>query len=69
MTIVQVVNICLNYTIKDIICSTETNFIKKNEAGNSLNAVELKPFPTRVLAPTASEASHKLSQCNFNFFY
>ena len=25
VTIVQVVNICLNYTIQDIICSIETN--------------------------------------------
>ena len=32
---------------------------KNNEAGNSLNAVEREPVPTRVLNPNASEASYK----------
>ena len=30
---------------------------KNNEAGNSLNAVDRDPVPTRVLNPNASEAS------------
>ena len=56
VTIVQVVNIFLNYTIQDIISSIQTNLWRKNsEAGNSLNAVEHEPVPTRVLNPTASE--------------
>ena len=29
----------------------------RNEAGNSLNAIECKPVLTRVLNPNASEAS------------
>jgi len=35
---------------------------KNNEAGNSLNAVEREPVPTRVLNPNASEASYKPKQ-------
>ena len=35
---------------------------KNNEAGNSLNAVEREPIPTRVLNPNASEASYKLKK-------
>ena len=35
---------------------------KNNEAGNSLNDVEREPVPTRVLNPTASEASYKPEQ-------
>ena len=38
---------------------------KKNEADNSLNAVERKPIPTRVLNPNASEASYKPKQRNY----
>ena len=38
---------------------------KNNEAGNSLNAVEREPFPTRVLNPNASEASYKPKQRNY----
>ena len=38
---------------------------KNNEAGNSLNAVDCKPVPTRVLNPTASEASYKLKQRSY----
>ena len=33
-----------------------------NEAGNSVNAVERKPVPTRILNPNASEASYKPKQ-------
>ena len=36
-----------------------------NEAGNSLNAVERKPVPTRVLNPNASEASYKPKQRSY----
>ena len=32
---------------------------KNNEAGNFLNAVEPEPVETRVLNPTAGEASYK----------
>ena len=32
---------------------------KSIKAGNSLNAVERKPIPTRVLNPKASEACYK----------
>ena len=35
---------------------------KNNEAGNFLNAVEREPVETRVLNPTASEASYKPKQ-------
>ena len=35
---------------------------KINEAGNSLNAVEREPVPTRVLNPNASKASYKPKQ-------
>ena len=38
---------------------------KNNEAGNSLNAVEHEPVPTRVLNPNASEASYKLKQRSY----
>ena len=56
MTIVQVVNICLNYTIHDIICAIDINLIrKKYETGNSLNAVEREPVPSRVLNPKTCE--------------
>ena len=34
----------------------------KNKAGNSLNAVECEPVPTRVLNPNASETSYKPKQ-------
>ena len=33
------------------------NVKKNNEAGNSLDAVEREPVPTRVLNPNASEVS------------
>ena len=36
-----------------------------NEAGNFLNAVELEPVETRVLNPTASEASYKPKQRSY----
>ena len=36
-----------------------------NEAGNSLNAVESELVPTRVLSPTASEASYKPKQRSY----
>ena len=40
--------------------------MKKNkEAGNFLNAVEREPVETRVLNPTASEASYKPKQCSY----
>ena len=47
---------------------------KNNEAGNSLNAVEREPVPTRVLNPNASEASYKPKQRSYRktkliFFY
>ena len=47
---------------------------KNNEAGNSLNAVERKPVPTRVLNPTASETSYKSKQRSYrktkqNYYY
>ena len=32
---------------------------KNNDAGNFMNAVEREPVETRVLNPTASEASYK----------
>ena len=35
---------------------------KHNVAGNSLNAVERQPVPTRFLNPNASEASYKTEQ-------
>ena len=35
------------------------------QAGNSLNAIERKPVPTRVLNPNASEASYKLKQSSY----
>ena len=38
---------------------------KNNEAGNSLNAVECEPVETRVLNPTASEASYKPKQRSY----
>ena len=38
---------------------------KNNEAGNPLNAVERKPVETRVLNPTASEASYKPEQRSY----
>ena len=34
-------------------------------AGNSLNAVEREPVPTRVLNPNASEASYKPKQRSY----
>ena len=36
-----------------------------NKAGNSLNAVEHKPVPTRVLNPNVSKASYKLKQHSY----
>ena len=39
--------------------------IKNNEADNSLNAVERKPVPTRVLNPNVSEASYKPKQRSY----
>ena len=66
VTVVQVVNICLNHTIQDIICSIGTNLWRKtNEAGNSLNDVEREPVQTKVLNPTASEASYKPKQRSY----
>ena len=49
---------------------------KNNEAGNSLNAVEREPVPTRVLSPNVSKANYKPKQRSyrktklhfFNFF-
>ena len=38
---------------------------KINEAGNTLNAVEREPVPTRVLNPNASEASYKPKQRSY----
>ena len=38
---------------------------KNNEAGNFLNAVEREPVGTRVLNPTASEASYKPKQRSY----
>ena len=38
---------------------------KKNEVGNSLNAVEREPVLTRVLNPNASEASYKPKQRSY----
>ena len=38
---------------------------KNNEPGNSLNAVERKPVPTRVLNPNASETSYKPKQRSY----
>merc|ERR1719154_174056 len=38
---------------------------KNNEAGNSLNAIEREPVPTRVLNPNASEASYKRKQRSY----
>ena len=38
---------------------------KKNEAGNSLNAVERKPVSTWGLNPNASEASYKPKQRSY----
>ena len=38
---------------------------KNNEAGNFLNAVEREPVETRVLNPTASEASYKPKQRSY----
>ena len=38
---------------------------KNNESGNSLNAVEREPVPTRVLNPNASEASYKQKQRSY----
>ena len=35
---------------------------KNNEAGNSSNAIEHEPVPTRVLNANASEASYKPEQ-------
>ena len=41
----------------------KNKFMKKNnEAGNSLNAVEREPVPSRVLNPTASKGSYKTKQ-------
>ena len=41
------------------------NVKKKNEAGNSLNAVEHEPVPTRVLNPNATEISYKPKQRSY----
>ena len=41
------------------------NVKKNNEAGNSLNAVEREPVPTRVLNPNTSEASYKPKQHSY----
>ena len=41
------------------------NVKKNNEAGNSLNAVDHEPVPTRVLNPTESEASYKRKQRSY----
>ena len=38
---------------------------KNNKAGNSLNAVERKPVPTRVLNPNANETSLKPKQLGY----
>ena len=38
---------------------------RNNEAGNSLNAVEREPVPTRVLNPTESKESYKLKQRSY----
>ena len=38
---------------------------KNNKAGNFLNAIEREPVETRVLNPTASEASYKLKQRSY----
>merc|ERR1719154_760440 len=38
---------------------------KNNESGNSLNAVEREPVPTRVLNPNVSEASYKPKQRSY----
>ena len=38
---------------------------KNSEAGNSLNAVDREPVPTRVLNPNASEASYKPTQRSY----
>ena len=38
---------------------------KNNEAGNSLNAVEREPVPTRVLNTIASKASYKPKQRSY----
>ena len=41
---------------------------KKNEAGNSLNAIKREPVPTRFLNPNASEASYKPKQRSYRTF-
>ena len=38
---------------------------KNTEAGNSFNAVEREPVPTRFLNPNASEASYKPKQRSY----
>ena len=38
---------------------------KYNEEGNSLNAVECEPVPTRVLNPNASKSSYKPKQGSY----
>ena len=38
---------------------------KNNEAGNSFNAVEREPVPTRLFNPNASEASYKPKQSSY----
>ena len=39
--------------------------VKNNETGNSMNVVECKPVPTRVLNPKAGEASYKPKQRSY----
>ena len=59
---------CRAVSAPDISASFPNFFIffdlgrKNNEAGNFLNAVEREPVETRVLNPTASEASYKPKQ-------
>ena len=48
-----------------IITQAKQAINQNNEAGNSLNAVEHEPVPTRVLNPNASEASYKPKQRSY----